>query len=30
MSLLKEWSGMGTGCQGKRWSHCPWRCWRNV
>jgi len=24
--LLKEWSGIGTGCPGKWLSHCPWRC----
>ena len=21
----KEWSGTGTGCTGKWWSHRPWR-----
>jgi len=21
----KEWSGAGTGCPGRWWSHCPWR-----
>ena len=26
ISLLKEWSGIGTGCPGKWWSHHPWRC----
>jgi len=26
ISLLKEQSGIGTGCPGKCWSHCPWRC----
>ena len=26
----KVWSRIGTGCSGKRWSHCPWRCSRNV
>ena len=25
-SFLKEWSGIGTGCPGKWWSHHPWRC----
>ena len=25
ISLLKEWSGIGTGCPGKWWSHHPWR-----
>jgi len=24
--FLKEWSGTGTGCPGKCWSHHPWRC----
>jgi len=27
---LKEWSGMGTGCPERWWSHWPWRCSRNV
>jgi len=22
----EEWSGIGTGCPGKWWSHHPWRC----
>ena len=26
----KEWWGIGTGCPGRWWSHCPWRCSRNV
>jgi len=30
MSLLKEWSGIRTGCPGKGWSHHPWRCSKNV
>jgi len=25
ISLLKEWSGFGTGCPGSWWSHHPWR-----
>lgn len=25
---LKEWSGIGTSCAGKWWSHCPWKCLR--
>jgi len=29
-SLLKEWSGIGTGCSGKWWSHHPWRCSKNM
>jgi len=29
-SFLKEWSGIGTGCPGKWWSHHPWRCSKNV
>jgi len=28
--LLKEWSGFGTGCPGRWWSHHPWRCSKNV
>ena len=24
----KEWWGIGTGCPGGWWSHCPWRCSR--
>jgi len=24
--LLKEWSGIGTGCPGRWSSHHPWRC----
>ena len=27
---LKGWSGTGMGCPGRRWSHRPWRCSRNV
>jgi len=30
MYLLKEWSGIGTGCPGQWWSHHPWRCSKNV
>lgn len=30
ISLLEKWSGVGTGCTRKQWSHCPWRCSRNV
>jgi len=30
ISLLKEWSGIGTGFPGKWWSHCPWRCSKSV
>jgi len=29
-SLLKEWSGIGTGCPGKWWSHHRWRGSKNV
>ena len=25
-----KWSGAGTGCPGRWWSHCPWRCSRNI
>jgi len=25
-----EWSGIGTGCPGKCWSHHPWRCSKNT
>ena len=25
ISLLKEWSGIGTGCPGQWWSPYPWR-----
>ena len=25
MSTPKEWSGIGTGCPGRWWSHCAWR-----
>ena len=25
ISLLKEWSGIGTGCPGRRLSPHPWR-----
>lgn len=27
---LKEWLGTATGCPGRRWSHHPWRCSRNI
>ncbi|GAB0181609.1 hypothetical protein GRJ2_000626200 [Grus japonensis] len=30
ISLLKEWSGSGTGCPERWWSHYPWRCSKNV
>jgi len=30
ISLLKEWSGIGTGCPGKWWSHHPWRHSKHV
>ena len=30
ISSLKEWSGIGTGCPGRWWSPCPWRCSRAV
>ena len=30
MSLLREWSSIGTGCPGKWWSHHPWRCSKYV
>ena len=30
ISLLKEWSGIGTGCPGRWWSHHSWRCSKNV
>jgi len=30
ISSLKEWSGTGTGCPGRWWSHHPWRCSRNL
>lgn len=26
----KEWSGTGTGCLGRWYSHRPWRCSRNT
>jgi len=29
-SLLKEWSGIGTGCPGKWWSPHPWSGSKNV
>ena len=29
-SLLKEWSGSGTGCPGKWLSHHPWTCSEKV
>jgi len=28
--LAEEWSGTGTGCPGRWWSHHPWRCSKNV
>jgi len=28
--LLKEWSGIGTGCPGRWWSPYPWRCLKHV
>jgi len=30
ISLLKEWSGIGTGCSGRWWSYHPWRCSKNL
>jgi len=30
ISLLKEWSGTGTGCPGKCLSPHSWRCLKNV
>ena len=30
ISLLKEWSGIGTGCPVQWWSPHPWRCPKNV
>jgi len=30
ISFLKEWSGTGPGCPGKRWSPHPWRGSENV
>jgi len=30
ISLLREWSGIGTGCPGKWWGHCPWRCSKSM
>jgi len=30
ISSLKEWSDIGTGCPGKWWSPCPWRCSKNM
>jgi len=30
ISLLKQWSGIGTGFPGKWWSHHPWRCSENL
>jgi len=30
ISLLKEWSGTGTGCPGRWWGPHPWRCSKNV
>jgi len=29
-SLLREWSGIGTGCPRRWWSHHPWRCSKNI
>jgi len=28
--LVHYMSGIGTGCPGKRWSHQPWRCSKNM
>jgi len=30
MSLLQEWSDIGTGCPGRWWRPHPWRCLKNV
>jgi len=30
LSLLKEWSGIGTGCPGTWLSPHPWRCLKNM
>jgi len=30
ISLLKEWSDIGTGCPGRWLSHHPWRCSKNM
>ena len=30
ISSQQEWWGTGAGCPGGWWSHCPWRCSRNV
>jgi len=30
ITLLKQWSGIGTGCPGRWLSHRPWRCSKNV
>ena len=30
ISLLREWSGIGTGCPGQWWSPHPWRGSKNV
>jgi len=30
ISLLKEWSGIGTGCPGRWLSPHPWRCSKNL
>jgi len=27
---LRQWSGAGMGCPERWWSHCPWRCSRNI
>ena len=27
---VSGWWGIGTGCPGRWWSHCPWRCSRSV
>ena len=29
-SSLEAWSGIGTGCPERWWSHRPWRCSKNV
>jgi len=30
ISLLREWSGIGTGCPARWWSHRPCRCSKNM
>jgi len=30
ISSPKEWLGAGMGCQWRWWSHCPWKCTKNV